>query len=171
MIQYALNIHRRKWTLNIEQIFIEDAGNLAQSFGLGRVVGELYAYLYFSPEPRGLQDMQEALDISKGSASMCVRQLESWGAVKKVSVPGNRRDYYEAKDWFGRALKNVIVDVVSRRFASREGLYERIADELESIQDDVERKAFLEDRIARLRRFETKALATWSNPILQRFLR
>jgi len=157
--------------MSIERAFIEDAGNLAQSFGLGRVVGEIFAYLYFSPAPRGLQDMQAALDISKGSASMCVRQLEAWSAVRKVALPGDRRDYYEANDWFGRVLKNVMVDVVSRRFASRDGLYDRIADELESLTDDPERRAFLEDRIARLRRFETKALATWSNPILQRFLR
>ena len=157
--------------MRIEQAFIEDAGNLAQSFGLGRVVGEIYAYLYFSPEPRGLQDMQEALAISKGSASMCVRQLETWSAVRKVALPGDRRDYYEANDWFGRVLKNVIVDVVSRRFASRDGLYDRIAEELEGLADEPARRAFLEDRIARLRRFETKAMATWSNPILQRFLR
>ncbi len=156
--------------MSIEQAFIEDAGNLAQSFGLGRVVGEIYAYLYFSPVPRGLQDMQDDLSISKGSASMCVRQLEVWSAVNKVSLPGDRRDYYEANDWFGRVLKNVIVDVVSRRFASREGLYDQRAAEAAQVEDP-RMRAFLEDRITRLRRFETKALATWSNPILQRFLR
>ena len=73
--------------------FIEDAGNLAQSFGLGRVVGQIYAYLYFSRTSKGLHDMQQDLHISKGSASMCVRQLEQWGAVSKIWIKGDRKDY------------------------------------------------------------------------------
>ena len=149
--------------------FIADAGNMAQSFGLGRVVGQIYAYLYFSQEPQGLADMQEALHISKGSASMCVRQLEQWGAVSKVWVKGDRKDYYEANDWFGKVLKNVLNDMLAKRFANRGSFYEQIESELAKLDGD-EDLAFLEERIAHIRQFESKAQKLWDNPMVKKLL-
>ena len=95
--------------------FIEDAGNASQSLGVGRVLGQIYAYLYFSASPRCLADLQNVLGISKGSASICVRQLEQWGAVRKIWVKGDRKDYYEANDWFGQILKNAAPEGVECR--------------------------------------------------------
>ncbi len=154
----------------IVESFISNAGNMAQSFGLGRVVGQIYAYLYFSQEARGLNDMQEALRISKGSASTCIRQLEQWGAVSKVWVKGDRKDYYQANDWFGKVLKNVLNDTVAKRFAHRDEFYEGIESDLAKIQDD-EKIAFLKDRIAHIKAFETKAEKVWENPVVKKLLR
>jgi DNA-binding transcriptional regulator GbsR (MarR family) len=149
---------------------VSDAGNLAQAFGLGRVVGQIYAYLYFSPTPCGLSDMQEALGISKGSASMCVRQLEQWGAVNKVWVKGDRRDYYRANDWFGKVLKNVINDVMAGRFSGRESFYADLESNLGQ-GDDSEQEAFIRERLAHIRAFEEKARKMWENPLVQHFLK
>ena len=141
---------------------------MAQSFGLGRVVGQIYAYLYFSQEPRGLADMQSDLHISKGSASMCVRQLEQWGAVSKVWVKGDRKDYYEANDWFGKVLKNVLNDMIAKRFAHRDAFYEGIESELAKTTDADTR--FLQERIAHIREFEAKAEKVWRNPMVKKLL-
>ena len=150
--------------------FIEDAGNLAQSFGLGRVVGQIYAYLYFSRNPKGLHDMQQDLHISKGSASMCVRQLEQWGAVSKVWIKGDRKDYYEANDWFGKVLKNVLNDSVAKRFAHRDEFYHEIEDDLQKL-DGHEDALFVKKKVEHLRKFEKKARKVWQNPLVQRLLR
>lgn len=149
---------------------ISDAGNRAQAFGLGRVVGQIYAFLYFSPEPCGLSDMQEALGISKGSASMCVRQLEQWGAVNKVWVKGDRRDYYTANDWFGKVLKNVLNDVVAGRFSGRESFYAELEKDLSSSGDATE-TAFIHERLMHIKTFEEKAKKMWENPLVQHFLK
>lgn len=150
---------------------IADAGNLAQALGLGRVVGQIYAFLYFSEEPRGLADMQGALGISKGSASMCVRQLEQWGAVRKVRATGDRRDYYAANDWFGKVLKNVLTDVIAKRFADRESFYAGLEKDLDSGAGDAGRATFIRERLAHIRQFEDKTRRMWNNPLLQRFLK
>ena len=150
--------------------FIAEAGNLTQSFGLGKVVGQIYAYLYFSREPRGLQDMQQDLHISKGSASMCVRQLEQWGAVSKVWVKGDRKDYYEANDWFGRVLKNILNDMIAKRFSHREEFYREMSGRLQDVEDAGERK-FLEERVGHLKAFEEKAQKVWNNPLVKALLR
>jgi DNA-binding transcriptional regulator GbsR (MarR family) len=154
---------------DIINALISDAGNLAQSFGLGRVVGQIYAYLYFSQEPRGLADMQADLGISKGSASMCVRQLEQWGAVSKVWVKGDRKDYYEANDWFGKVLKNILNEGITKRFAHREAFYAEIQSDLAKLNGS-EEAAFLKDRIEHLKTFESKAERVWKNPLLQKLL-
>ncbi|OVE74449.1 hypothetical protein BVX94_00240 [bacterium B17] len=118
--------------------FIEDAGNMTQSFGLGRAVGQIYAYLYFSENPRNLADMQGALGISKGSASTNVRQLEQWGAVKKVWIKGDRKDYYEASDWFGKILKNALQDTVGKKMKSYANLLQEVEQIVEAVQKDQE---------------------------------
>jgi DNA-binding transcriptional regulator GbsR (MarR family) len=98
--------------------FIEEAGNTTQTLGVGRVIGQIYAYLYFSEPPRTLDDMKETLGISKGSASMGVRQLEQWGAVQRIWVKGDRKDYYTANDYFGRIVRNIMSDLMGKRLAS-----------------------------------------------------
>jgi len=163
--------------------FVEDAGNMTQSFGVGRVIGQLYAYLYFSREPKNLADMQEALAISKGSASTGVRQLEQWGAVRKVWVKGDRKDYYEASDWFGRVLKNAVLDMVGKKMSSYTSLMEEVESDLARLPapnrtggpagiagGDGEGR-FIRERIARLRAFQKKAQWVWNKPMIRKLLR
>ena len=153
----------------IVEKFISDAGNFAQSFGLGRVVGQIYAFLYFSQGPQGLGDMQEALQISKGSASMCVRQVEGWGAVRKIWVKGDRKDYYEANDWFGKVLKNILNESISKRFIQRDEFYEEIGSQLAEIEGDAD-AAFLKERVSHIKEFETKAQKVLKNPMVRKLL-
>src|SRR3989339_132699 len=148
--------------------FIEDAGNMTQSFGLGRVVGQLYAYLYFSSIPKNLADMQEALGISKGSASTAVRQLEQWGAAKKVWVKGYRKDYYEACDWFGRIIRNAIVDTFGKRMASYASLIDDIEVGLAEVESGGNDEGeFIKGQIESLKKFQKKAFGILENPIVQ----
>ena len=153
--------------------FIEETGNATQSFGIGRVVGQIYAYIYFSREPRNLADMQTALGISKGSASTCIRQLEQWGAVKKVWIRGDRKDYYEANEWLGHIVKNAVLDTVGAKMASYQQLLEEMNVELSELQargadGDAE---FIRERIGHLRAFQEKAQKAWNSPIVRMLLK
>ena len=149
--------------------FIEDAGNATRSLGIGRVLGQIFAYLYFSPEPLGLSDMQEALGISKGSASMGVRQLEQWGAVKKIWVKGSRKDYYIANDWFGKILKSALMDTVSEKMTHYASSLEKAESSLEDTGNGDH--DFVRDRIAHLRRFHKRAHRILNSPVLQALFR
>jgi DNA-binding transcriptional regulator GbsR (MarR family) len=42
----------------------------------------------------GLDQMAEQLNISKASASTCARQLQAFTLIEKVTIPGDRKDYY-----------------------------------------------------------------------------
>lgn len=150
--------------------FIEQAGTMAQSAGVGRVLGQIYAYLYFSPEARNLSDLQQALGISKGSASTGVRQLEQWGAVKKIWVKGDRRNYYEAVDWFGKILRNAVLDTVGKRIAAYTSFLSEAEAELADQSSLNGEQEFLRERVADLRRFHGRLEALWSAPLVKRLL-
>ena len=151
--------------------FVEDAGTVTQSFGIGRVIGQIYAYLYFSREPRNLADMRAALGISKGSASTGVRQLEQLGGVRKVWVKGDRKDYYEASDWFGRIIKNAIQDTVGTKMNGYASLLDEVEDSLKKLRAADGDVGFLRDRIRHLRRFQKRTEGIWNSPLLKRLLK
>ena len=154
---------------------VETAGHASQSVGLGRVVGQIFAYLYFSREPRTLDDLTSALGISKGSASMCVRQLEQWGALEKIWIKGDRKDYYRARDAFGKIIKSIILDMTGKRIESSAALLHDVDAELTRRNgngrpvsaDD----AFIKERIEKIKAFQEKAQGMWGNVILKMLLK
>ncbi len=77
--------------------FIEGISHLSSTLGFSKVMGQLYALLYLSDKPLSLDDMVKRLAISKGSASINIRELEEKGAVKKIWMKGSRRNFYEAE--------------------------------------------------------------------------
>lgn len=102
----------------IRDDFIESAGRTTQGFGLGRIIGQIYALLYFSIDPLSLDDMADELKVSKGSISTNVRELEKWGAVRKVWIRGNRKDFYEAETDFVKIVKTGIIPFFQRKLNS-----------------------------------------------------
>lgn len=98
--------------------FIEAGGNTTRAFGLGRLIGRLFALLYLSPEPLCLDQIAQKLRISKASASITVRQLAAWQAVHKVEDTEGRRDFYEAELRFGVILKNGLLPGLQKKLRS-----------------------------------------------------
>jgi len=86
----------KKQRSDIKRDVINLAGMGFSRFSLSPIAGQIYALLYMSEGPVTLNDMVRELKISKGSASMNIRSLESWGAVRKLWVNSDRKDYYEA---------------------------------------------------------------------------
>ena len=76
---------------------IEAGGRTAQSFGVNRLMGQVYMLLYLTENPLSLDELSQEIGVSKASASITCRQLESWGALRKVWKRGDRKDYYEAE--------------------------------------------------------------------------
>jgi len=95
--------------------FIEGIGHVVSTVGLSRAVGQLYAMLFLSNEPICLDDMAERLEISKGNASINIRELEKLGIVRKVWVKGSRKDFYRAELDLEKLIQSGIVAVVKRR--------------------------------------------------------
>jgi len=97
---------------------IDAAGRTTQGFGVGRIIGQVYALLYLSPEPLSLDELVAGLGVSKASVSTNVRELLKWSAVRKVWIAGSRKDYYEAEPDFFRIIQGGVLPFVSRKLES-----------------------------------------------------
>lgn len=78
----------------VEQ-FIERMGLNAQSDGMPRIAGRLFGYFIIHGGPVSFAQLAEELKVSRGSVSTNARMLESIGFIEKVTMPGDRQDYYQ----------------------------------------------------------------------------
>lgn len=155
----------------IRKRFVEAAGHATQTFGFGRIIGQVYAHVYLSREPQSLDDLCEKLGISKGSASMVVRQLESWSALRRVWIKGDRRDHYEATEEFGKIFRKALVEMVGKTMETTDEL---LAEAGVAATDRSARAgknggdlAFLRSRIGKVRKFRDRAQYLWNSPVIR----
>lgn len=70
---------------------------MGSKWEISKTMGQLFALLYVNSKPCNMEEIMEALDISRGNASMSLRSLIDWKIVKKINVEKTRKDYYEAE--------------------------------------------------------------------------
>jgi DNA-binding transcriptional regulator GbsR (MarR family) len=155
----------------LREKFIESAGQFSQSLGFGRNLGQIYAYLYFNAEPQTLDDLTSQLGVSKGSASMSVRQLEDWNALRRVWVKGDRKDYYQATEEFGRIIRKALLDLVGQKMEAADNLLDQAELQLKTHGNGSREAALLRQRVARLRTFRQKAQGLWESSIIRLLLK
>jgi len=74
--------------------FIDSWGEMGSLWGLNSSMARVHALLIVSEEPRSLDDIADRLKISRGNASMCLKELRAWGVIRRVKIAGDRRDFY-----------------------------------------------------------------------------
>ena len=94
-------------------IFVDGMGAAAATSGvLTQLQGRIFALLYLHQRPLALEDVAAELDQSKSNISVNIRGLVDWHLVRRVRVPGSRKDHYEA----ATNLWRVMQEVMERRF-------------------------------------------------------
>jgi DNA-binding transcriptional regulator GbsR (MarR family) len=78
-------------------LFIRRWGEMGASWGISRTMAEIHALLYLSGEPLCTDDVMGQLEVSRGNASMNLRQLVNWGLISRVHRRGDRKEYFEAE--------------------------------------------------------------------------
>jgi len=149
---------------------IEAGGRTAQSFGLSRLLGQIYVLLYLSEGPQSLDDICQALGVSKASVSIACRQLEGWGAVRRAWKKGDRRDYYEAETDMRALLNNGLLISISKKLSSAKLQIERSLAMLQASGDGDAQAGFLKRRLERADQYRARLESLIQNPILRRLL-
>jgi DNA-binding transcriptional regulator GbsR (MarR family) len=85
-----------KYTEAKEQL-IQAWGNLGYSWGLNKTMAQIHALLMISPKALSTEDIMQELSISRGNANMNIRALLDWGIISRVSVPGERKEYFKSE--------------------------------------------------------------------------
>ncbi len=109
---------RKQTMLNpVMQKFILHWGEMGFRWGINRTVGQIHALLLLSESPLRADEIAATLGIARSNASNSLWELQNWGIVRLVHLPGDRRDHFESmKDIFemfrviGRERKKREVD-------------------------------------------------------------
>jgi DNA-binding transcriptional regulator GbsR (MarR family) len=76
--------------------FILHWGEMGQAWGINRTMAQVHALLFVAPESLDVDSISTLLDVSRSNVSTSLRELMTWGIVRRVHVIGDRRDRFEA---------------------------------------------------------------------------
>lgn len=158
------NTSKAKWEM------IEAGARTAESFGLNALLGRIYMTLYLQNKEQSLDEVADFLGVSKASISIACRQLESWGAVRKVYVKGDRKDYYQAESSLRHIFNNGFLASVSKKLQSARIQIERSLSYLNEAEENHPDKEFLEKRLAEAERYRKKIENLIDNPVVRKLV-
>lgn len=128
---------------------------MADVLNLPRSVGEIYGVLFISSSPLCLDDCRMRLNISKGSTSQGLKILRSFGAIRTVYIPGDRKDYYVAETSLRKITSGFASEQIQPHVSSGKERIERIRELLEEY--DADERALVEGKIDLLENWQKRA--------------
>ncbi len=76
--------------------FVLHWGEMGQAWGINRTMAQVHALLFIAPTSLDAEEISQLLDVSRSNVSTSLRELITWGVVKRVHIIGDRRDRFEA---------------------------------------------------------------------------
>jgi DNA-binding transcriptional regulator GbsR (MarR family) len=127
----------------LEREVIELFIRMADVLNQPRSVGEIYGLLFISSDPLCLDDCRIRLNISKGSTSQGLKILRSFGAIRTVYIPGDRKDHYVAETSLRKIASGFAGEQIQPHVHSGKERIARIRELLDG-QDGAERETLAE---------------------------
>lgn len=88
--------------------FILEWGRMASSWGINRTMAQIHALLLATGEAYSVDEIIERLHISRGNASMNLRDLMDWGIIHRFRKPGDRKDIYQSSGDMWQVFSKVV---------------------------------------------------------------
>ena len=79
------------------QRFVLHWGEMGAVWGVNRSIGQIHALLYLSERPLTAEDLADTLGLARSNVSNSIKELLQWTLIRRVSVLGDRRDFYAAE--------------------------------------------------------------------------
>jgi DNA-binding transcriptional regulator GbsR (MarR family) len=77
--------------------FILHWGEMGTHWGVNRSVAQIHALLYLSDRPLPADDIVDQLHLARSNVSTGLKELQSYGIVRRVHVESDRRDHFVAE--------------------------------------------------------------------------
>ncbi len=88
--------------------FVETWGAMGSAWGVNNSVARVHGLLIITDRPWCIDEIVEELQISKSNVSTSLKELRSWHVVRKVFVPGDRREFYACEPDTWEMLFNIM---------------------------------------------------------------
>lgn len=135
-------------------------GKMGTRWGINRSVAQIYALLFFSPEPLPADEIAETLTLARSNVSTSLRELQGWGIVTVTQKLGDRRDHYEALEDVWETFQRIAAERRQREFDPTLNLLRESMSKLEETEGTD--AAYLKERLSDMLEF-LEAGASWSN--------
>ena len=103
---------------------MDDVARLLMPWGVPAAAARLYGYLLLCPRPVSLDEITEDLGISKSSASVAARLLESYTLARRHREAGTKRALYAVADDFEAMIRqqNQLLDALAEQLSAGTGI-------------------------------------------------
>jgi DNA-binding transcriptional regulator GbsR (MarR family) len=137
--------------------FILHWGEMGSQWGVNRSVGQIHALLYLSEHPLAADEIVDQLKLARSNVSTGLKELQSYGLVRRVHIDGDRRDHFvgESDPW--EMLMRISAERKRREIDPTIALLGELA---ERLAKDKTAPAYLRERVTRMHEF-ISTLATW----------
>ena len=123
--------------LEVIQLFVQ----FSRAVGQPRSVAEIYGLLFVSHLPLTLNDLEERLNISRGSACQGLQFLRELGAVRVVEGENQRRTHYEAVAELRNLAGSFLRQQISTHLSDSGTRLERLREQAQSLTGEAQKHA------------------------------
>lgn len=148
-------------TADYESGLVAVFADLAELFGNPKSYGEIFGLLFAHEEPLTMEEIAQRLEISQGSISQGLRQLESFGAVVKERNNGTRQALYTAKLEMKLLIAGFLKERVIPRLESTEARVKALRTSLNSHPSSLNSSFRSQPSSLASMRFRLNRLAKW----------
>ena len=143
------------------QAFILHWGEMGSQWGVNRSVSQVHALLYLSDRPRNAEEICEELGLARSNVSTALKELQSYGIVKRQHVAGDRRDHFVAEDDLWDMLMKIAIERKKREIDPTIAVLADLSAQLEGRKDVPDH---IRQRIGRMHEF-IATLTGWYDEI------
>jgi DNA-binding transcriptional regulator GbsR (MarR family) len=154
--------------------FVLHWGEMGQAWGINRTMAQVHALLFVSPEALDAEEISTLLDVSRSNVSTSLRELITWGVVRRVHIIGDRRDRFEALKDVMETFRVIMAERKRREMDPTIALLEQCVREAK-VGEEADR--YTREQLEKMLDF-TRMLTTWysqvdrlSTPSLQRLFK
>jgi DNA-binding transcriptional regulator GbsR (MarR family) len=113
-------------------------GSLMELWGFRRQLGRIWTVVFLSDRPLAAPELCERLQISTGLLSMSLAELRRWGVVRPVTVPGDRKEHYQAETNVWKMVRRVLAERERRAVEQALAAFESALAEVRGALADVD---------------------------------
>lgn len=141
--------------------FVLHWGEMGTQWGVNRSVAQIHALLYLSERPLHAEEIVDQLGLARSNVSTGVRELQSYGIVRRVHVEGDRRDHFVAETDLWDLLTRITAERKRREIDPTVAL---LAELSASLEKDHSAPAEVRERITRMHEF-ISTLGNWYDQV------
>lgn len=112
--------------------FVDSWGSMGSLWGVNASVARVHGLLIATETPWCLDDIAQRLGISKSNVSTSLKELRTWGVIRKTFLAGDRREFYVCEPDVWKMLFCIMRERKKREF---DPILTNIHETLESAKD------------------------------------